>query len=83
MDPNLNRNSMGSRAGTSIKPKFGAGNTVGTRQGTAGKVLLFFNAGIKSFRWSGLDCRSEGKTPNYRWRYQWTSRSIYPKKSLR
>jgi len=42
MDPNLNRNSMGSRAGTSIKPKFGAGNAGGaTRQGTAGKVIKY------------------------------------------
>lgn len=45
MDPNLNRNSMGSRAGTSIKPKFGAGNNAPapSRQGTAGrvKVILF------------------------------------------
>lgn len=41
MDPNLNRNSMGSRAGTSIKPKFGAGNAgpAPSRQGTAGKVF--------------------------------------------
>jgi len=32
---------MGSRAGTAIKPKFGAGNTVApSRQGTAGRVLL-------------------------------------------
>ena len=38
MDPNLNRNSMGSRAGTSIKPKFGAGGPAPSRQGTAGKV---------------------------------------------
>lgn len=39
MDPNSNRMSMGSRAGTSIKPKFGAG-TVGapSRQGTAARV---------------------------------------------
>jgi hypothetical protein len=40
MDPNMNRNSMGSRAGTSIKPKFGAGNQVApSRQGTIGRVL--------------------------------------------
>lgn len=41
MDPNLNRNSMGSRAGTSIKPKFGAGGgnmPAPSRQGTAGRV---------------------------------------------
>lgn len=38
-DPNMNRNSMGSRAGTSIKPKFGAGNQVApSRQGTVGRV---------------------------------------------
>jgi hypothetical protein len=42
MDPNLNRMSMGSRAGTAIKPKFGAGNAPApSRQGTAGKVLHF------------------------------------------
>jgi len=41
MDPNVNRNSMGSRAGTSIKPKFGAGNAPGvSRQGTAGRVFF-------------------------------------------
>lgn len=39
MDPNLNRMSMGSRAGTSIKPKFGAGQGPAvSRQGTAMKV---------------------------------------------
>lgn len=37
-----NRMSMGSRAGTSVKPKFGAGGNMPapSRQGTAGKVLL-------------------------------------------
>lgn len=40
MDPNSNRNSMGSRAGTSVKPKFGAGNgPAPSRQGTAGRVM--------------------------------------------
>ncbi len=40
MDPNLNRASMGSRAGTALKAKFGAGGQVGapSRMGTAGKV---------------------------------------------
>ena len=39
MDPNLNRNAMGSRAGTALKPKFGAGGLAApTRQGTAGRV---------------------------------------------
>ena len=39
-DPNINRNSMGSRAGTSIKPKFGAGGNAPapSRQGTAARV---------------------------------------------
>lgn len=37
MDPNANRMSMGSRAGTSIKPKFGGQGAV-SRQGTAIKV---------------------------------------------
>jgi len=42
MDPNANRQSMGSRAGTSIKPKFGAGNVVApSRQGTVGKVYQY------------------------------------------
>lgn len=42
MDPNLNRNSMGSRAGTALKPKFGAGGVgAPSRQGTAGKVSKF------------------------------------------
>jgi hypothetical protein len=41
MDPNLNRMSMGSRAGTSIKPKFGAQQPSVTRQGTALKVIKF------------------------------------------
>lgn len=40
MDPNLNRMSMGSRAGTSIKPKFGAQQGNVSRQGTALKVTL-------------------------------------------
>lgn len=39
MDPNLNRMSMGSRAGTSIKPKFGAQQGAVSRQGTAIKGL--------------------------------------------
>jgi len=42
MDPNLNRNSMGSRAGTSLKNKLGGiGAQVGapSRMGTAGKVI--------------------------------------------
>jgi len=47
---------MGSRAGTSIKPKFGAGNTVGTRQGTAGKVIFIIYLGIEPFGGSWLDC---------------------------
>lgn len=38
MDPNLNRMSMGSRAGTSIKPKFGA-PVAPSRQGTAARVF--------------------------------------------
>lgn len=39
MDPNSNRNSMGSRAGTSVKPKFGGGTgPAPSRQGTAGRV---------------------------------------------
>ena len=39
-DANANRNTMGSRAGgTSLKPKFGAGNPVApARQGTVGRV---------------------------------------------
>jgi len=41
MDPNLNRMSMGSRAGTSIKPKFGAQQGAVSRQGTAIKVKDF------------------------------------------
>lgn len=41
MDPNLNRMSMGSRAGTSIKPKFGAQQPSVSRQGTALKVINF------------------------------------------
>lgn len=46
MDANLNRNSMGSRAGTSIKPKFGAGNAPApSRQGTAGRVKFINNIG--------------------------------------
>ena len=42
-DPNANRNSMGSRAGTSIKPKFGAGGNAPapSRQGTAARVTYF------------------------------------------
>lgn len=41
MDPNINRNAMGSRAGTALKPKFGAGGLAApTRQGTAGRVLV-------------------------------------------
>ena len=49
MDPNLNRNSMGSRAGTSLKPKFGGGGVgVGSRQGTAVKVQRHFKKGIES-----------------------------------
>jgi hypothetical protein len=39
-DPNLNRMSMGSRAGTSIKPKFGAQQAAVSRQGTAIKVSI-------------------------------------------
>lgn len=52
MDPNLNRNSMGSRAGTSIKPKFGAGGgnmPAPSRQGTAGRVR--FNLCRDSIHW--------------------------------
>jgi ABC-type uncharacterized transport system auxiliary subunit len=51
MDPNANRMSMGSRAGTSIKPKFGNQPAV-SRQGTAIKVNLNLKLGIKSFGWS-------------------------------
>lgn len=41
MDPNMNRNSMGSRAGTAMKPKFGAGNAPAvSRQGTVGNKNL-------------------------------------------
>ena len=40
-DPNANRMSMGSRAGTAMKPKFGAGGNAPapSRQGTAARVL--------------------------------------------
>ena len=38
MDANLNRMSMGSRAGTSVKPKFGA-PAAPSRQGTAARVF--------------------------------------------
>ena len=42
-DPNINRNTMGSRAGTSIKPKFGAGGNAPapSRQGTAARVQFY------------------------------------------
>ncbi len=46
MDPNLNRMSMGSRAGTSIKPKFGAQQGAVSRQGTAIKVNYFLIQGL-------------------------------------
>lgn len=41
MDPNLNRNSMGSRAGTAFKSNL-AGGAIGapSRLGTAGRVTL-------------------------------------------
>lgn len=42
MNPNLDRMSMGSRAGTSIKPKFGAQQPAVSRQGTAIKVRIQF-----------------------------------------
>ena len=47
MDPNLNRMSMGSRAGTSVKPKFGAPTgPAPSRQGTAARVSLFLTQGL-------------------------------------
>lgn len=52
MDPNLNRQSMGSRAGTALKPKFGAGGNMPapSRQGTAGRVIWI---GLRvSTRWA-------------------------------
>lgn len=53
MDPNLNRNSMGSRAGTAFKNNLGGG-TVGapSRLGTIGKVKFMHNLGWR--RWSGF-----------------------------
>ena len=51
-DPNANRNSMGSRAGTSLKNKLGGG-AVGapSRLGTVGKVIIILNLGkFESFR---------------------------------
>ena len=43
MDPNQNRQSMGSRAGTSMKNKLGGVGGVGapSRMGTANKVKAF------------------------------------------
>ncbi len=60
MDPNLNRMSMGSRAGTSIKPKFGAGQAAVSRQGTALKVqIIIINIlGFKPIRRSRINCIS-------------------------
>ena len=69
MDANLNRNSMGSRAGTSIKPKFGAGNAPApSRQGTAGRVKLINNVGIKPSWRSWVNSGSQIKASNYWWR---------------
>lgn len=85
MDANLNRNSMGSRAGTSIKPKFGAGGNnapAPSRQGTAGRVPLITSIGIKSSWRSWLNCRNQIEASNHRWRYQWSSRRSIQKKCL-
>lgn len=40
MDPNLNRNSMGSRAGTALRNNLGGPGGAQTRLGTAGRVLI-------------------------------------------
>ena len=83
MDPNLNRNSMGSRAGTSIKPKFGAGGVgAPSRQGTAGKVFCILNTGIKSTGRSRINSDSARETHHNRGRHQWTTRSHHAKTSL-
>jgi hypothetical protein len=83
MDPNTNRNSMGSRAGTALKPKFGAG-TVGapSRQGTVGRVIKSYILGIKSFRWRRLHNISKITSFDYRRRYKWPARRYYLKKSI-
>lgn len=40
MDPNANRNSMGSRAGTSLKNNLGGPGGLQSRLGTAGRVYI-------------------------------------------
>ena len=57
MDPNINRNSMGSRAGTAFKSNFGGG-AIGapSRLGTAGRVFYYFTSGKYCFRWSWINC---------------------------
>ncbi len=84
MDPNLNRMSMGSRAGTSIKPKFGAQQGAVSRQGTAIKVFIYFkNKGIKPIGRCWRNSLSKRTSINNRRRYKWTTRCINSKKSLR
>lgn len=73
---------MGSRAGTSIKPKFGAQQGAVSRQGTALKVWIHINLGIESFRRSRFNSLSKRTSINYRRRYKWPSRSLNSKKSL-
>ena len=84
MDPNLNRNSMGSRAGTSLKPKFGGGGVgVGSRQGTAVKVFGDFKAGIES-TWRCWEHSDGSVAADYNGRrYQWSSGCEYEPSGVR
>ena len=83
MDPNLNRNSMGSRAGTALKPKFGAGGVgAPSRQGTARGVKFYPYLGIESSWRSWINSNCSRKTANnWRW-YKWSTGSGYEKTSV-
>ena len=83
MDPNLNRNSMGSRAGGNFRNNL-AGGAIGapSRLGTAGRVIHGFNLGANSSWRSGIDCQCPRKTHLERGWHHRPQRSQHAEASL-
>lgn len=83
MDPNINRNSLGSRAGPSLRNNLGGG-AIGapSRLGTvSGRVTTYLIVGKHSFG-SGIHCQHARPACFSNRRYHWPFRSLYAEAGL-